>query len=203
MPKSNEDQTCYQGVPNWLKHKPFFALPYQHYDGYNADNTDTYFLSIGLAQWNAEEVSIKTWRHTGGKWSRQSEEIPLYRIIDMTIMLLLLISQYDENKLQRLNGINISVDPNTFFNQDEEIEIRQEKERSHSEKLCFADFFSETPSNPEYKDNPPYLILKNRFGALFETLLKNPKMVEILKERISDNHRAVQLLSDIHQELLK
>lgn len=26
------------------------------------------------------------WRHTGGKWSRQSEELPLHRVLDLAIL---------------------------------------------------------------------------------------------------------------------
>ena len=36
-------------------------------------------LSLGLAQWNdrrAGNISAKVWRHTGERWSRQSEELP-------------------------------------------------------------------------------------------------------------------------------
>lgn len=42
-----------------------------------------------MAQWNDRgklDISAKVWRHTGGKWSRQSEELPLHRVIDLAIM---------------------------------------------------------------------------------------------------------------------
>jgi hypothetical protein len=32
------------------------------------------------------DVSAKVWRHTGGKWSRQSEELPLHRVLDLAIL---------------------------------------------------------------------------------------------------------------------
>jgi hypothetical protein len=32
------------------------------------------------------EISAKVWRYTGEKWSRQSEELPLHRILDLAIL---------------------------------------------------------------------------------------------------------------------
>lgn len=29
------------------------------------------------AQYDENEISLKVWRHTGKRWSRQSEELPL------------------------------------------------------------------------------------------------------------------------------
>ena len=31
-------------------------------------------------------ISAKVWRHTGEKWSRQSEELPLHRVLDLAIL---------------------------------------------------------------------------------------------------------------------
>jgi hypothetical protein len=33
------------------------------------------------------EISAKVWRHTGGKWSRQSEELPLHRALDLALLI--------------------------------------------------------------------------------------------------------------------
>ncbi|HFM9265615.1 TPA: DUF6530 family protein, partial [Enterococcus faecium] len=41
------------------------------------------------AQWNDRgkvDISGKVWRHTGEKWSRQSEELPITRILDLAIL---------------------------------------------------------------------------------------------------------------------
>ena len=46
-------------------------------------------LSLGLAQWNDRgkvEISAKVWRYTGEKWSRQSEEPPLHRVLDPALL---------------------------------------------------------------------------------------------------------------------
>lgn len=77
-------------IPTTLKHKPVIEVPdYENIDsaqGYEAAQG----LSLGLAQWNDRgrvDVSAKIWRHTGEKWSRQSEEMPLHRVIDLAILI--------------------------------------------------------------------------------------------------------------------
>lgn len=75
-------------IPTTLKHKPVLVVEnYENVDGRRAGNSDAKGLSLGLAQWNDRgkvEISAKIWRHTGEKWSRQSEETPLHRVLDMT-----------------------------------------------------------------------------------------------------------------------
>lgn len=78
-------------IPTTLKHKPVIVSQnYENIDGQYAYDSDAKGLSLGLAQWNDRgkvNISAKVWRHTGGKWSRQSEELPLHRLIDLTILL--------------------------------------------------------------------------------------------------------------------
>ena len=78
-------------IPVSLKHKPVIVSEnYEEVDGRYAGHSDAKGLSLGLAQWNDRgklEISGKVWRHTGGKWSRQSEELPLHRILDLAIMI--------------------------------------------------------------------------------------------------------------------
>ena len=77
-------------IPTTLKHKPVIvAEDYAHIDGRPAYHTDAQGLSLGLAQWNDRgrvDISAKVWRHTGEKWSRQSEELPLHRVLDLAIL---------------------------------------------------------------------------------------------------------------------
>ena len=77
-------------IPTTLKHKPVIvAEDYAHIDGRAAYHTDAQGLSLGLAQWNDRgrvDISAKVWRHTGEKWSRQSEELPLHRVLDLAIL---------------------------------------------------------------------------------------------------------------------
>ena len=78
-------------IPTTLKHKPVIvAEDYAHIDGRTAYHTDAQGLSLGLAQWNDRgrvDISAKVWRHTGEKWSRQSEELPLHRVLDLAILI--------------------------------------------------------------------------------------------------------------------
>ncbi len=78
-------------IPTTLKHKPVIVVDnYENVDGRNAYSSDAKGLSLGLAQWNDRgkvDISAKVWRHTGEKWSRQSEELPLYRVLDLAILI--------------------------------------------------------------------------------------------------------------------
>jgi hypothetical protein len=78
-------------IPTNLKHKPVIIVEdYANIDGRKAYDTDTQGLSLGLAQWNDRgkvDVSAKVWRYTGEKWSRQSEELPLHRVLDLAILI--------------------------------------------------------------------------------------------------------------------
>lgn len=77
-------------IPTTLKHKPVFVCEdYEKIDGRQyAGNSDAKGLSLGLAQWSDRgklDISAKVWRYTGEKWSRQSEELPLHRVLDLSI----------------------------------------------------------------------------------------------------------------------
>lgn len=77
-------------IPTTLKHKPVIVSEdYENIDGRQAYHSDAKGLSLGLAQWNDRgkvDISAKVWRYTGEKWSRQSEELPLHRVIDLAIL---------------------------------------------------------------------------------------------------------------------
>ena len=77
-------------IPTTLKHKPvIISENYERVDGRQCYDSDAKGLSLGLAQWNDRgrvEISAKVWRYTGEKWSRQSEELPLTRVIDLAIL---------------------------------------------------------------------------------------------------------------------
>ena len=78
-------------IPTELKHKPVIVSEeYDRIDGRYFNNSDAKGLSLGLAQWNERgnlDISAKVWRHTGEKWSRQSEEMPLHRVLDLAILI--------------------------------------------------------------------------------------------------------------------
>lgn len=77
-------------IPTTLKHKPVIVSEnYENVDGKQAYNSEAKGISLGLAQWNDRgkvDISAKVWRHTGGKWSRQSEELPFHRVLDLAIL---------------------------------------------------------------------------------------------------------------------
>lgn len=90
-------------IENHLKHKPRVKLQGElvtsldgRYAG-GAAETDLVGFSLGLSQWNNSHLSVKAWRSvqvrrkgtTAGSymWSRQSEEMPLSRIIDSAILI--------------------------------------------------------------------------------------------------------------------
>ncbi len=76
-------------APKHLKHKPIISVNnYNNIDGIYAKNTDAKALSIGIAQYDASDISAKVWRYdeANKKWSRQSEELPLHRVLDLSIL---------------------------------------------------------------------------------------------------------------------
>jgi hypothetical protein len=77
-------------IPTTLKHKPVIVSEnYENIDGKAAYKSDAKGLSLGLAQWNDRgnvDISAKVWRYTGEKWSRQSEELPMHRVLDLAIL---------------------------------------------------------------------------------------------------------------------
>lgn len=81
--------------PQSLKHRPILLIPYAEFDGPYAGNTDCKFISIGWAQWeeNPRPLSVKLLRHTGERWSRQSEEIPLHRCVDAAAVIAMAVKQ--------------------------------------------------------------------------------------------------------------
>lgn len=84
-------------VPEHLQHKPVVVVDdYDKVDGiHKGPDSDAKGLSIGKSQWNQNEISAKVWRHKEGSgWSRQSEELPLHRVLDLAILIL---SIYDYN----------------------------------------------------------------------------------------------------------
>lgn len=80
------------------KHKPIVSVSdYDKIDGQYANHTDTMALSLGVVQYDADEISLKIWRMRNGKWSRMSEEMPIHRNLDLSILFIkTLIEGYNE-----------------------------------------------------------------------------------------------------------
>ncbi|WP_291637424.1 DUF6530 family protein [Clostridium sp.] len=139
-------------VPNHLKHKPIYEINnYSLIDGPYVGASDALGLSIGLAQWNERgrmDISAKVWRHTGdqskgyegGKWSRQSEELPLHRALDLSIF----ICKIKEMRSQQLNTKEIKIQGN-------KVSIEKSKNNEHIvQDLSSLDKYLE--ENDEYID---------------------------------------------------
>ena len=98
-------------IPTTLKHKPVIvAEDYEQIDGRSAYHSDAKGLSLGLAQWNDRgklDISAKVWRYTGEKWSRQSEELPLHRVVDLAILICVpsCILETLSNNAERMKGL--------------------------------------------------------------------------------------------------
>ncbi len=74
-------------APTHLNHKPIISVnDYEKYEPNYPSKTDVRALSIGKAQYNENDISLKVWRHTDQRWSRQSEELPVHRNIDLTLL---------------------------------------------------------------------------------------------------------------------
>jgi hypothetical protein len=74
-------------APENLKHKPIISVnDYDKIDGIYANATDVRALSVGQAQYDEDEISVKVWRRPKDRWSRQSEELPLHRALDICIL---------------------------------------------------------------------------------------------------------------------
>lgn len=83
-------------APWWLSHKPIVTVDYEEKD---AQAGDAKYLSLGHATWNAEDYSAKIWRWAaeGERWSRQSEEMPLWRVLDLATLIIATINKKESN----------------------------------------------------------------------------------------------------------
>lgn len=91
-------------APTHLQHKPIVVVEdYDLIDGKFAPNSDAKALSIGHAQYDQSEISAKVFRHTGNNWSRQSEELPMHRVLDLAILIVSSIGAANGNSLPTSN----------------------------------------------------------------------------------------------------
>lgn len=91
-------------VPEHLQHKPIIGVnDYDKMDGKYAPNSDAKALSIGHAQYDEDEISAKVFRHTGKNWSRQSEELPIHRMLDLAILIIASMQPIPSGKKTFLN----------------------------------------------------------------------------------------------------
>ncbi|WP_134685802.1 DUF6530 family protein [Brevibacillus migulae] len=87
-------------IPTTFQHKPVvISENYERVDGRLARNTDAKGLSLGLVHQNDKgkvDISAKVWRQTGEQWSPQSEELPLHRVLDLSILICRSVAHFRE-----------------------------------------------------------------------------------------------------------
>lgn len=148
---STQDYEPTDLLPQHLAHKPVYALPYEYFDSaFYPDGTDIRYISIGLAQYDQDDVSVKTMRHTGTKWTRQAEELPIHRPVDMTIFLAK--SVFDVS-----NG-TVCFPQGTFEGQSSDV-ILSPEQRSYGEMASYNAFLDGREQ-----------LLKDRLNTLRNTL---------------------------------
>ena len=85
------------------------TVDYQSIDE-DAGYGDAYFMDIGQSTWNKEDYSAKIWRwaNKGKCWSRQGEELPLSRVLDLAILVIAavngetsMLGEYFQNEDQK------------------------------------------------------------------------------------------------------
>ena len=76
-------------VPEHLAHKPIVSVDnYEKIDGPYSRVHDISSLSLGFAQWDQDDIALKIFRQHNSRWSRQSEELPPHRVLDLGILLI-------------------------------------------------------------------------------------------------------------------
>lgn len=86
-------------APENKKHTPVLTVDYEDIDR-KAGYGDATHMDIGQSTWSTGEFSAKIWRFSEGRISRQSEELPLTRVLDMAI----LVSSAIVGKKSKLNA---------------------------------------------------------------------------------------------------
>ena len=83
-------------APEGRTHEPVITIDYERKD---AEAGDAKFLTLGKSTWNKEDFSAKIWRwaENGERWSRQSEELPLWRVLDLATLVVSTIYQKQSN----------------------------------------------------------------------------------------------------------
>ena len=97
----NEEKT--KVINGGLKHKPIIYVDYESDDL----EGDAKLMSIGESQWcqgkRYTDYSAKVFREgTNGTWSRQSEELPLWRVLDLARLVVSVILKSDSGMKEQV-----------------------------------------------------------------------------------------------------
>ena len=140
-------------LPEHLSHKPVYAMSYIDFDGIYIGKTDVRYISVGLSTWNPAHASVKVFRYVNNRWTRQAEELPLHRIIDMTLFLALTIGASPSR--------SFTIPASTFTEQTHSLTIGRDNNRSANEISHFDGFLLEHDE-----------LLKQRLGKLADVLIE-------------------------------
>jgi hypothetical protein len=106
--------------PDHIAHTPVYVVPYHALDPWQPNDTDAHFITLGWSQWDGDELSAKVVRRSDKRWSRQSEELPLPRVIDLAILIGLAFGEED--------GL-VQIEAGTFENQTAPIKVAHGSKR--------------------------------------------------------------------------
>ncbi|WP_312922135.1 DUF6530 family protein [Empedobacter brevis] len=125
--------------PKHLTHKPIISISdYETKDGQYINSSDARALSIGKAQYDQDEITLKVFRHTGTRWSRQSEELPLHRNIDLNILLVsTLLKEYKTKDFDLIIDDESNVDLIHQYYDDYENYLKPRLEELHDKLTKF------------------------------------------------------------------
>lgn len=132
-------------APSWLSHKPVITVDYENKDAFAHDAK---FLSIGHTNWDSEEFSAKIWRKTTDedRWSRQGEEMPLWRVLDLATLLVSIIKN-QESKLEEFVQDEKSIEAlREYINENMEL---------YAPRLNELSRLLEPSTHPQVSDNVP------------------------------------------------
>lgn len=106
-------------APNWLSHKPVITVDYEQTDAVG----DAKFLSLGRSTWDKDCFSAKIWRKPDGtnRWSRQSEELPFWRVLDLATLLVATINNKQSNLEEFSQNSSSEKHLQNFINENMEI----------------------------------------------------------------------------------
>lgn len=103
--------------PKNLSHLPIVSVnDYDQIDGQYFNDTDARALSIGRSTWDKEQISLKVWRKHDERWSRQSEELPIHRCLDLAILFLASIKK-DKDLPYPTCSLQLTIDRNDLFDE--------------------------------------------------------------------------------------
>ncbi len=122
--------------PKHLKHSPIVSVnDYDKIDGLYFEHTDAKALSIGQASWDDDHISLKIWRRPNERWSRQSEELPIHRCLDLAILFLASLKK-DENLPYPTSSLPLTIDKKSDFKLIRDFYEKEENKKNINARLC-------------------------------------------------------------------